>query len=385
MLLEEISFMRKELTQLRNEKDALLHSATSSKPTYPFESVRTSTTEPFGAVGETLLASVNNMSLSTMSIPECVPSDGETDIDKKGYEYWKNILVASLNLIQANDENTKMDVFKIKAGPKLLELFQGTSSVTGMPHEVSHPFSNAIARLDCYFGSRAYTLSQRSKLLNMVQQAGETNILFVRRVAASAKLCGYDKEDDEMEAVARTLMKSSTDKRVRTLAHRNWVRQGTLNDLIDLVRDHDTEQSNEEEFQKMHQPQRPATIATVANYARQHGQSHRSPFGRFNNASRGRGPYHRTPVRNQISKNSSCWRCASVYHGSEQCPVIDKVCHICKQQGHLARCCPSQGSPRTGIKRFAAESNEAPPRKVAAIKNEAETNESAPVDVSEID
>lgn len=377
--------MRKELAQLRNEKDALLHSTTGSKASNEFGSTEASTAESFGAVGETILASVNNMSLSTMTIPECVPSDGESDIDKKGYEYWKNILTASLNLTQANDESTKMDVFKIKAGPKLLELFNGTKSSTSMPNESSHPFSNAIARLDCYFGSRAYTLSQRSKLLNTVQRNGETNIQFVRRVAASAKLCGYDKEDDEMEAVARTVIKSSTDKRVRTLAHRNWVRQGSLNDLIDLVRDHDTELSNEEEFQKMRQPQRTASIAAITSHVRPRGHSQRGTFGRFNHAFRGRPPYHRTVARSQGSSNISCWRCASVYHDSGHCPVIDKVCHTCKQQGHLARCCPSQGVARIGAKRHAEDNNDAPPRKIAAIKNEVETNEIAPVDVSEID
>ncbi|XP_062541468.1 uncharacterized protein LOC134209503 [Armigeres subalbatus] len=374
MLLEELSAMRIELTQLRNEKDSLLQSTTMSNPANDFEPFRSNTAESYSAVGETLLASVNNMSLSTMSIPECIPSEGDSDIDKKGYEYWKNILLASLNLIQANDENMKMDVFRIKAGPKLLELLQGTKSSPDMPDQAIDPFSNALARLDCYFGSRAYTLSQRSKLLNTTQRDNESSIQFVRRVAASAKLCGYDKEDDEMEAVARTVIKSSTDKRVRTLAHRNWIRQGSLNDLIDLVRDHETELSNEQEFQKTRQPQRTASVAAISSKLNQRGQYHRNTTGRFTNMIRGRGSFHRNSMRYQGPTKCACWRCASIYHGPEQCPCIEKVCHSCKQQGHLARCCPSENRTRIPAKRLTSEDSEAPPRKIAAIKNEQETN-----------
>lgn len=377
--------MRLELDQLRNEKDVLMHTLTRSDSQTQIEPSRPNTAESFGAVGDTLLTSVNNMSLSTMNIPECIPSDGESDIDKKSFEYWKNILLASLNLIQANDEYTKMDVFKIKAGSKLLELFQGTKSSLGMPEETSQPFSNALARLDCYFGSRAYTLSQRSKLLNIVQRAEETSIQFVRRVASSAKLCGYDKEDDEMEAIARTVIKSATDKRVRTLAHRNWVRQGSLNDLIDLVRDHETELSNEEEFQKMRQPQRTISVAAISTDGGQRKQFQRNSTGRFYSSFRGKETSSRAPMRNQRPMANTCWRCASIYHGPGQCPCRDKICHNCKQLGHLARCCPSQNRGRIAPKRFADVDNEAPPRKIAAIKNEENDNDNTQADVSEID
>ncbi|XP_058451171.1 uncharacterized protein LOC131430314 [Malaya genurostris] len=382
MLMEELSAVKEELTKIRNEKDALLLNI--SKTTVHNKDQATCSSAPHedltGTVNETLLASVNNMSLSTMSIPECVPSEGEVDIDKKGYEYWKNILVASLNLIQATDERTKIDVFRIKAGPKLLELLHGTSSSAEMPDESSHPFGNALARLDCYFGSRAYMLSQRSKLLNTIQQSGETNIQFVRRVAASAKLCGYDKEDDEMEAVARTLIKSSTDKRVRTLAHRNWVKQGSLNDLIDMVRDYETELSNEIEFKKLRQPQEAVSIAAITSNIQGHGQFNRNIMGRVNNGNRGKRTFNRG--RFETPRNS-CWRCASIYHGPAQCPCIDKVCHNCNRRGHLSRCCVDRNRQTTG-KRQNESDDGSPPRKIAAIK-EKEENDTIPVDVSEID
>ncbi|XP_058820816.1 uncharacterized protein LOC131683008 isoform X3 [Topomyia yanbarensis] len=304
MLLDELAALRQELARTRNEKDALLNTLAVSDAPNAFDPIRCSTVrdESTGNVEGTLIASVNNMSLSTMNITECKPTEGEAEIDKKGYAYWQNILVASLNLIQATDENTKMDVFRIKAGPQLLELLQGIKSTTEMPDENMCPFSNALARLDGYFGSRAYMLSQRSKLLNTAQQVGESNTQFVRRVAASAKLCGYDKEDDEMEAVARTMIKSSNDKRVRTLAHRNWIKHGSLNDLIDLVRDYETEISNEEESQKIQKSQGSVSIAAISSNTEDRG-IFRNTLGKFNR-NRGRGSYQRvaTYAREQPGK-----------------------------------------------------------------------------------
>lgn len=385
-LMEELANTKAELAKVRSEKDALQLSVSTSNASNEFEHDRLSTTREgsFNTVSDTLLSRVNNMSLSSMNIPECKPSEGEMDIDKKGYEYWKNILLASLNLIQATEEGPRMDVFKIHAGPKLLELLQGTKSSVGMPDENVRPFSNALARLDNYFGSRAYTLSQRSKLLNMTQRTGETNSQYVRRVAASAKLCGYDKDDDEMEAVARTVMKGSTSKRVRTLAHRNWVKQGSLNDLLDLVRDHETELSNEEEFQRIHNLKGTASVAAVTTNPDGRAQFNRRSMGRFNHVNRGRS-YQRVPSRKQDLTRKACWRCASMYHDQDQCPCIDKVCHNCNREGHLSRCCNDRNRPGTSSKRQAESNENAPPKKIAAIKNEEDRIDAVPADVSELD
>lgn len=312
MLLDELITVRAELTKTRSEKDALHQLASNLNVANEIQHARSSTEceESTGTVSQTLLASVNNM-----SIPECKQSAGEVDIDKKAYKYWKDILVASLNLIQATNEGIKMDIFRIKAGPNLLELLQETKSSAGMPNEHSHPFENALARLDSYFGSRAYMLSQRSKLLYIMQRDAETNIQFVRRVAAYANMCGYDKDDDEMEAVARTVIKSSTDKRVRTLAHRNWVKQGSLKDLIELVRDYETELSNEKEFQKMRKPQGTASGAEITSNADEREQFYRNSMSRFNNENRSRGTYLRATTRKQKLLRNACWHCANIYHG----------------------------------------------------------------------
>ncbi|XP_062538798.1 uncharacterized protein LOC134207093 [Armigeres subalbatus] len=115
-------------------------------------------------------ASMSGMPINALGIPECLPSDGETEIDRKSYEHWKQIMEASLDLMKSTDEKTRMGIFKIKAGAKLLEVYESTATRPGMPDEKMEPYSNALARLNEYFGSRTYILSQRSKLINMVQR-----------------------------------------------------------------------------------------------------------------------------------------------------------------------------------------------------------------------
>lgn len=180
-----------------------------------------------------------------------------------------------MDLMRSVDENTRFSIFKIKAGVKLLEVYDSTATTPGMPDEKDEPYSNAIARLNEYYGSRTYMLTQRSKLINMVQRKDEDSVQFVRRVGAATKLCGYH-EDEEMEAIVRTITKGTLDNRVRKLAHRNWTRQGSLKELIDAVRDSEIERYNEEEFVRSQQPKsesvpRPAVLAAVERYPNHRG------------------------------------------------------------------------------------------------------------------
>lgn len=280
-------------------------------------------------VDSSMLSTMNNWTLGTLNIPECAPSSGETEIDKQAFEYWKDILVSSLQLINAVDEQTKFGVFKIKSGPKLREIFQATTSSPGMPDERTEPFSNAIARLDEYYGSRTYTLSQRGKLMMMSQMDSESSINFVRRVGTAAKLCSYG-PDEEMEAVVRVLTKNANDPRVRVLAHRNWVKQGSMKDLIDLVRDREIEKSNEEEFQRTRQTLRVSAISQERSEFRGHRESFNSnwhPRGNYlGNRRYGRGG--RGAVRGNLRQQAAtnCWRCGSAFHRAPACFAIDKEC-----------------------------------------------------------
>lgn len=43
-----------------------------------------------------LLSTMNSWTLGALNVPECVPTEGEAEVDKKAFEYWKEILIASL-------------------------------------------------------------------------------------------------------------------------------------------------------------------------------------------------------------------------------------------------------------------------------------------------
>ncbi|XP_062714732.1 uncharacterized protein LOC134291246 isoform X2 [Aedes albopictus] len=321
-----------------------------------------------------LLSAMSSWSLGALNIPECVPSEGQTEIDKQAFEYWKDMLVSSLQLANATDERMKYGVFKIKFGPKLREILSTTSSTPEMPDEQTSPFSNALARLDGYYGSRAYTLTQRGKLMMMLQGATENSIAFVRRVTCAAKLCGYG-PDEEMEAVVRVITQRANDARVRTLANRNWLKQGTMKDLIDLIQDHEIEKSSEEEFLRR-QRLRDSPLVAAVSHSNEEYRNQRTAFSSYGRGrgfpNRGGGRGGRGFSRGNNRSQSNCWRCGSVYHRSSECFAIKKDCRICRQYGHIARCCPSnQSSPleqRRPLKRHAEEEETTVERKIAAIE-----------------
>lgn len=375
-LRAELKAVKAELERTRMEKEELSRIlASMDDDENEFGEARTSTMredcspeprETPVTANETLLLTMTNMSLSSLNIPECVPTAGETELNKRDYDHWKNVVNASLNLIQAVDESVKMDLFRIKAGPLLLELLEGTTTQPGMPNEEQSPYSNAIARLDAHFGSRAYMLSQRNKLANMVQKVGEPNIQFVKRVAAAAKLCTY-KTDEEFEAVSRTLTRGSTDGRVRTLACRVLTDGGSLNELIDQVRLREVELDNEKDYQRLHQ-QRSATVAAISRHPDELVQRRHGPTApsRGYNGGRGRTFAGRDPTRNQRFPQS-CWRCLSTYHAAEACFHADKVCRRCNRRGHIARACSTQVKQEPRKRRWEGEEQE-PPTKIALVQ-----------------
>lgn len=337
-----------------------------------------------------LLPSMNNWTLNALNIPECVPSEGETEVDKRAYEYWKDILVSSLDLSNTVDEYTKFGVFKIRAGQKLREIFNTTTTTAGMPDEKSKPFSNAMARLDAYYGSRTYILAQRGKLMMMTQITTESSVEFVRRVASAAKLCNYG-ADDEMEAVVRVITKGASDAKVRVMAYRNWVKQGSMKDLIDLVRDREIEKSNEAEFQRTHEHNKPLSVAAVTSHNSREDRgktffnptwqgrgSQRGNRGGYRGVNRGvnrgagRGRGFRGNPRDQSASN--CWRCGSIYHHPSECPVMNYECRSCGGVGHIAHVCESnqQTNPHYQArpqKRTADQAETGVDRKIAAIEN----------------
>lgn len=132
-----------KLKKLRAEKEQLKRSMLRS------ENFRHSTMREDQLSNENnslLLTSMNHISFASLNLPECKPIDGEEDIDRRSFEKWAELLEASLQLVGVLDEVTKYRIFKIKAGSKLLDVLDGTTSTADAPDAIMAPFSNAIRR-----------------------------------------------------------------------------------------------------------------------------------------------------------------------------------------------------------------------------------------------
>ncbi|XP_062538829.1 uncharacterized protein LOC134207127 [Armigeres subalbatus] len=115
------------------------------------------------------ISSVNQISISTVNVPECKPLIEGDEIGKFEFETWKDLLLDSLTLAGITDEATRFIVFKVKAGSRLMEIYRNTTTATGAPDLETCPFTNALHRLKTYFGSGSDIMLQRRKLALMVQ------------------------------------------------------------------------------------------------------------------------------------------------------------------------------------------------------------------------
>lgn len=319
---------------------------------------------------------LTSMSFATLNIPECRPCDGEEDIDKKSYEQWKDQLEASMNLVGVSDESMKINIFKIKAGRGLLDVLESTASSSTTPDAICSPYSNAVRRLDDYFSSRDYILLQRQKLRSTMQKAGESDVSYVKRVLAVAKLCEYG-EEQLVENVADVLQLHAINVKVREAGRKVSRKGGTLVDLMDKIRAYEIEQLNEAIFAKTHLPNQP-NIAAVS-HGSQYGGAHQfrgqpfveNRFGMKFGGERGRSTFKRRG--NDNNQRVQCWRCTSYYHSPSTCHALEKVCRKCHAKGHIERAC--RENPRAfPLKRRASEEDAtAPkPKRVAAVQRETE-------------
>lgn len=334
-----------------------------------------------------LMSSMSNLSFASLQVPECKPINDEEEIDRKTYEQWKQMLEASMQLAGVNDEITKMNIFKIKAGPKLLDVLDGTTSSAESPDAATCPYSNAIQRLDAFFGSRDYTFMQRQKLRSLIQQPGEQDVKYVKRVIAIAKLCDYD-DANLAEHVADTIQCHAVNRSIREIGRKILRKRGSLADLLDKVRAAEMEQLNEEIFAKSHASAQ-LEVAAVSygqgrtpssNYSAGSSTNQRPRyFGTFRGRrglGRSRGFNRREFIRNETSR-IECWRCKSVRHQPSECNAIDKVCFKCQRKGHIGRAC-QQMMQSTKRRNSNDGIDTTHPKKIAFVKND----EDGPVEES---
>ncbi|XP_062701581.1 uncharacterized protein LOC134285213 [Aedes albopictus] len=340
------------------------------------------------------VSSMNQMSVSSINVPECKASVEGEDISRLDFDAWRDLLSNSLTLAGITDETTQFVVFKVKAGQKLLELFRATESTTDAPNEKAKPYSNAMFRLKKYFASTSDVMLQRRKLALMTQNHSESDLTFIRRVSLAAKQCEYP-EGKQLEEVLSTVAEQAKHKEVRVAALKMMSRKGTLADFIDKVREIETIRLNEEYVSKKQSvvssasvnavqavagPSRYVPTRTTPAYGRTPVQRSNIRGGRIQRPVRGsvvwRGSSSRIPER--------CTRCNSIYHATERCFAVNMTCHNCGGVGHLLRACnlpvTTRGKVQVGRNR-----NDALEVAAVGTKPEAQPDEEIPQEpVSEI-
>lgn len=99
------------------------------------------------------MSSINQLSVSSICVPECKPIAENEEISRHAFEQWRDLLVDSMHLAGITDEATKFTVFKVKAGPRLLDIYRNSKADADAPDANLFPFSHALNRLKAYFGS----------------------------------------------------------------------------------------------------------------------------------------------------------------------------------------------------------------------------------------
>lgn len=297
------------------------------------------------------VSSMNQMSVSSINVPECKAGVEGEDISRLDFDGWQDLLTDSLTLAGITDEETRFVVFKVKAGQKLLELFRVTESTGDAPDEKTKPYSNAMFRLKKYFASTSDVMLQRRKLALMSQHPNESDLAFVRRVGLAARQCEYP-EGKEFEEILSTVAEQAKHKEMRIAALKMMSRKGSLADFIDKVREIETIRLNEEYVSKKQAAVETTLVSVNAVQAvpgppryiakRTFPGYGKTPFQRANV----RGGRGQRPLRTGIVWRGSssqvperCSRCNSIYHSSERCFAVNLTCHNCGGVGHLLRSC----------------------------------------------
>lgn len=375
---EQNASLRTQLRKARNDKKQLEQSLEEGSFVRMHSTMHeNNTTNDQNSI---LMSSMNNLSFASLQVPECKSVDGEDEIDRKTYEQWKGLLEASMQLAGVIDEATKMNIFKIKAGPKLLEILDETVSNTECPDAKTSPYSNAIHRLGSFFGSRDYIFMQRQKLRSLTQKSGESDVKYIKRVITVAKLCDFN-EDNLAEQVADSVQSHALNRKVRETARKVLRKRGEIGELLDRVRALEMDRLNEEMFAKNHnQTAQVAAVSASGQRRDQRDNRFGYPKYRQNNqqrmignwrSTRGRGYDRRQFVRNAVTQQAACWRCLSKNHEETECWSIDKTCRNCQRKGHLERGCPHMPTPGPIKRRISTDDNEqaSSSKKIAAIKN----------------
>lgn len=292
------------------------------------------------------------LSLASIIIPECTPSTDDDEIHRQTFETWMELFNDMMDLAGVSDERTKFVVFKVKAGPRLLEILRNTVSTLETPSIVLNPLENAICRLQNYFSSGSYLMLQRRRLSAMAQLPEESDRSFVLRVAETARYCGYG-EGLIRDEVINVVSQRARDREVRAVAVTLIGVENNFTLLMNKIREMLAIRINEEAA-LMALKQQPMLVAPIRVDRSRGDRDRYKPYEVSQRAGgsqlyRQPRPEYQQPRLESAEKKPAyrrCWRCGNPDHEPEVCWAIRKRCNKCDEVGHIQRVCRQPGSKR---------------------------------------
>lgn len=322
------------------------------------------------------------MADSLIKIRPCVTDEAKAAITRREFTEWRS---QTLLAVKNMSDHDAYFLIRRGGGKQLMGLLDSLD-IEGDIAEDVEPFKRSIEALDKHFNEHQNTLASTIRFRSTFAIKGETNVTYINRLLAEAKLCGFPKNTIGMEVVA-TILTNSRSEQLKIKATEPDI---TLEKLRMFASQIDVAEgfnkSNKEQEKKF------AAVNQLKTKRRQGSESSDESDpprparkqrrevkqeDRYDRDNDGRRGYHRPPQpsRNMGARNktSVCFRCLSKSHEQYNCKAKHEKCRFCDKVGHTERACYSKRdkisssrntkqdkSPRSPVKREGDNQKEKP-------------------------
>lgn len=260
------------------------------------------------------------------SLPHFPPFSIIEDQKSAGLRWrkWLNRFETFMIAYDVTAEKRKRALLLHLAGDEVQTVFEGLAN-TGNPDQ----YQIAVDKLNEFFVPSCNAEYEIIIFRQARQEQGESIDAFHSRLRRLATGCAFHDADKEIKLQIMETCRSST-LRTKALLNKTWSLQKLLETarMLDLV----TEQTAKLELSD------DATSKSNTLFAIDVGK--RSE-GADNSYRKERYPTY---------DNRKCYFCAKTFPhpgGRRNCPARQVICHICKREGHFARCCQDKLKDRT--------------------------------------
>lgn len=295
---------------------------------------------------------------ATLRCNPCSPSLGSDILTRYDFDMWKSEWLSLLDISPTLTEKQKLSLFMRSAGTHLREILTGLS--IDSPDESSSltPYSDMMSRLEKHFNSEANQKLEAMVFRSTLQEPGESNVEFIRRLLKKVRFCGFTNLMFELIA---TVAQNTTDSRLRLKALdpdcdfsklMSYATTLQLNSNIEKVKEASSFKQIEVNAVQAQRPSPNNSFATPS------GNSYASPTGNSSWSRPSRDPARAQDRNNnrykqQGSRSRPCYRCGedASTHQINNCPAFHKICLHCNKKGHVSKACKSKAAGYPAVKK----------------------------------